>query len=125
MSNEISIGNLYDMNKELIKKNGKALSLEELHKTIHEVIRPYLEAGEAMYYMLLNHERRDYTVFRLKTTKPTVVTENDIYDCLYNRGRTYSIEKVPDESGIEIWLKSDDEFYCYYLFPYDIGVLES
>ena len=45
-------------------------------------------------------------------------------ECLDSRGRIVSIE--PDSAGnYEIWIVDDfNEALVYYLFPYDLGVIE-
>jgi hypothetical protein len=51
-------------------------------------------------------------------------TAADIDECLTNRGEIISIEPTENNDAFEIWLKIDDEYYVYYLFPYDLGVIE-
>ena len=50
----------------------------------------------------------------------------ELKDCFTARGDIYSIELTQQEDALEIWIKSfsDSKMYCYYLFPYDFGVIE-
>ena len=45
-------------------------------------------------------------------------------ECLMNRGEVLEIEKVEETNAFEIWLRIDDEPFCYYLFPYDEAIIE-
>ena len=39
-------------------------------------------------------------------------------------GDILSMEKTSDGEAFEIWLNINDEAFCYYFFPYDLGVIE-
>jgi hypothetical protein len=120
--------NLYDINKQLIEQTEKPLSQKELNKIKSNLILPYFRekiVKEGIcYFMLLCHEKRDYTVFNISDWYPIIVLE--LLDCLKNRGQIYSIEKTKDKLALEIWIKDaqTNELSCYYLFPYDDGVIE-
>ena len=58
---EVSLGSMYDINKNLMNKEN-ALSLNKINTIIKELI-PFFTKGT--YFMLLCHERRDYTVFEV------------------------------------------------------------
>ena len=118
-------GNLYDMNKQLFKQVGKVLSDLEL-VPIQNKLEDWFNWQIDGYAMLLCHERRDYTLFHLyeKANKnPPAVAAKELLICLKNRGDILSMDELPDKVW-EIWLKIDDEPYCYYLFNYDEGVIE-
>ena len=78
--------------------------------------------------MLLCRERYDFTIFNFnkgKTEFSLTHAIKDLEECLTNRGKIVSIEIVKEnEIAYEIWLIVDDQAFVYYLFPYDIGVLE-
>ena len=82
------------------------------------------------YYMLLNKENADYTVFRLTNKEKSNRKEiaNILIDeCCINRGNVLSIEKTEDNSAIEIWIQTgetDNTVLCYYFFPYDPAIIE-
>ena len=118
-------GTLYDANKQLILQSAKPLTHLEL-APIQEKIDDWFNWIIDTYAMLLCHERRDYTVFHLYSTQnehPTTVAAKELMGCLTDRGEILSIEETPDKAW-EIWLKINDEAYCYYLFKYDDAVIE-
>lgn len=116
---EVSLGSVYDINKNLMSKENK-LSLPALENKLKKVKEYFINGNK--YYMLLCHERRDYTVFNLLDALSPTKAVKELKECLLNRGNVLSIEKV--EGAFEIWLKIDDEAFCYYLFPYDNAVIE-
>lgn len=125
-TSRVSVGNLYDLNKDLVEKETKPLTQEELaikKEMVHNFLR---ENGKASYMMLLCHEQRDYTVFNLTTTDDfAIYTPNILIDeCLKNRGEIRSIELTANKDAIEIWLVIDKKAYCYYFFDYTNGVIE-
>lgn len=133
----LNMGSLYDMNKKIhfdTRKTEKPLSKTALKETMTAVLTPYLKnkALTNSYFMLLNNERRDYTVFRFVN----VINEkgidkmiNECIECFETRGLVISVEAV-EMGGIEIWFqstknpKSVNDYYCYYFFPYDNAVIE-
>ena len=121
---EFSAGNLYDANKNLIKKTEKPLTHPEL-ATKQLVLEDFFEDNVSEYAMLLCHEQRDYTVFHLgKGITAPHYAAREALGCCTDRGTVYSIEKTEDGIAYEIWIGIDDEVYCYYLFPYDQAVIE-
>ena len=83
----------------------------------------YLIDGK--YWMLLCHERRDYTVFNLQGEVTVRNINKDLIDCLKNRGIVLAIDKQPD-GAYEIWIrdKKTKDNVIYYLFNYEFGVIE-
>lgn len=121
---DIAAGNLYDANKELMLKNEKPLNHLELVKK-QELIEDFFTNDIVQYAMLLCHEQRDYTIFNLKSSSTAAFNAaKELFYCLNNRGKILSIDKTEDGVAYEIWLKIDDEAFCYYLFPYDKAVIE-
>lgn len=123
---EVNMGTLYDINKVAIEKEG-ALNRPTFLKKIKEVENYFAERAEQgnQYFMLLCNELKDYTILNFIDYKFTQAAE-DIRECLLNRGVVYSIERTEDNLAMEIWVKyeDDDELHCWYLFPYDNGVIE-
>ena len=115
----LTMGNLYDINKNLIKDNVSPLTEEKLAEK-RQIILDFLNE---MYYMLLCHDRRDYTVFRIKESKEECV-KILIDECLKNRGEILSIEPTENKDAFEIWIKIEDEVFCYYFFPYSQAIIE-
>lgn len=118
---KLSMGSLYELNKNLIKKNVSPLTEEELAGK-GQIILDFIEKT---YYMLLCHDRRDYTVFRITNSKEECKNIL-INECCKNRGSILSIDLTEKKDAIEIWIKNneDNEPYCYYFFPYDEAIIE-
>ena len=120
---DVEMGTLYDMNKELMKSQ-KPLSKTKLREKKKELS---LFFSEDKYFMLLCHELRDYTVFRQNSLTGKSAEESAqilVDECLQNRGEIISIEKTEDDLAYEIWIKQEEEAFCYYLFPYTQAVIE-
>ena len=126
-----NIGNLYDFNKDLMKKTGKVLKGKALTNKINDIVIPYVnDKKENSYFMLLCHDKRDYTVFNV--SKSTDSLEDKINklvsifkECLLNRGSIYDIILSEDKVALEIWIDYDNsDMVCYYFFPYDNGIIE-
>ena len=131
---------LYDMNKQLIEQLQKEpLSDEEIQKALDSIVSPFFEKNiiqrinredyDNCYFMLLCREDNNYTVFNignyLDITQPLQIACMELKICLNNRGQVYSIENTEDNYAIEIWLKDSNKgLLCYYLFPYNEGVIE-
>ena len=127
---EINMGTLYDMNKNVIA-NLSPLGKGQIRETLNSEVSEYLKDTDNTYYMMLCHEARDYTVFRISDYSSIPDAIKELKECLNNRGELYSIAK--DTNGaIEIWIKGTgfceylekDKFYMYYLFPYDAAIIE-
>lgn len=119
---ELNLGTLYDFNKEAMK-NEKPLDPIQFNLKVNEVAVE-LQEREAQYWMLLCHERRDYTIFNIIACQNHKDIEFELKPTLLNRGNIISIDKQPDENW-EIWIRDDsDENFVYYLFPYDNGIIE-
>lgn len=128
-TSEVNLGNLYDMNKQLMEQEVE-ISNEVLAQKM-DAIHDWLWDNNTKYYMLLCHERRDYTVFNLDKTNSWKQVEHrnccamveDIVECMRNRGIILAMDLQPD--GVwELWIRADGECFAYYLFPYTDAVLE-
>lgn len=123
----ISLGTLYDFNKQIMIQQG------HLGKKKIESIKPELEEWFNWqldgYAMLLCRERYDFTVFHLyekMNPNPCKIAAAELIDCLKNRGKILSIEKVSNimNNAWEIWLDIDGEAFAYYLFNCDDWVIQ-
>lgn len=121
---DISMGTLYDMNKAAIVSM-PSLTGSEFKKNLKKIKQFFLEKTDK-YFMLLNRETYNFTLFNLGNKNEIAMkqTIDDLKECLDNRGRVVSIE--PDSTGnYEIWIVDEtNEALVYYLFPYDLGVIE-
>ena len=129
-TSEVSLGNLYDMNKQLMEQE-PAISDAEL-QLAKEHLRNWISANfKQKYLMLLCHELRDYTVFNLDKTstwyaaQPSTIFEaaNDIIECMTNRGTLLTIDEQGDGAW-ELWIRNPEGCFAYYLFPYGEAVIE-
>jgi hypothetical protein len=121
---ECSIGTLYDMNKEIIKQEGK-LSKSKIRDKFKKM-KTWLvnKQFDTQYFMLLCRERYDYTVFNTKEKDFDTMTK-EIQAILENRsGIFHSIDETKNKDAYELWVNIDGEMFMYYLFPYDWGVIE-
>ena len=124
---DISLGTLYDVNKNLVLKNEIELTDGVLNSK-KEIITNFMRQINNTYYMLLCNERKDYTVFKMndKDNDDSVreIVSILVDECLRNRGEIRGIDLTKDKDAIEIWLIIEDEAYCYYFFPYDAAIIE-
>lgn len=126
---EIELGNLYDMNKELMK-NEPVLDPVLFNKKIAEIAEIMMEKcdyEDKHYWMLLCHDRRDYTLLNVISAEEKDDIEFELGPTLRNRGKILSIDKQNDNiNSWEIWIRDDysDENFAYYLFEYDDAVIE-
>ena len=117
---EVSMGTLYELNKSAMARD-KGMSSFKLTETLNKMI-PFF--SENTYFMLLCHEQRDYTVFRLSSVEKEKIAIKDLKECLINRGEILSIEKENINNAYEIWIRNNGNIYVYYLFPYDEAIIE-
>lgn len=122
---KVNLGTLYDMNKQLMSQVAKPLNHLEL-AAIQEKIEDWFNWNIDTYAMLLCHERRDYTIFHLyekENENPPAIAAKELILCLLDRGKVLSIDENEDKAW-EIWLRINNQPYCYYLFKYDEAVIE-
>ena len=124
---EIELGNLYDINKELMK-NEKPLDPILFNTEIRKISRKMYdncEQNNQHYWMLLCHDRRDFTLFNIIASEYIADIEEELKPTLLNRGQVISIDRQNNEVW-EIWIRDAEtaENFAYYLFKYDNGVIE-
>lgn len=114
---EISLGTLYEFNKQAMA-NEKILTEYELDNKLREASKTI---AEKEYWMLLNNERKDYSVFKIKNPNNIV---SELYETLTNRGNVISVDKLED-GNFEIWIRdfNTSECFVYYLFDYTFGII--
>lgn len=121
---DINGGSLYEINQRLMERE-KVLSPKEIKAELENLKDFFTEK----YYLLLCHEKRDYTFFNLCNININILLNTnilaDLYECLTNRGKVQSIEKL-DNGAIEIWIKDEEgTSSAYYLFPCSNCVIET
>lgn len=126
---QVEMGNLYDMNKQLML-NEPEISEDRLVEVASQLYFWITEHNSQHYFMLLCHERRDFTLFNIQPDgiRGTTVGQinsmvNDIIECMTNRGTLLTAD-LQDDGAWELWLRVEDECFAYYLFPYGEAVLE-
>ncbi len=124
---ELDLGTLYDFNKEAMK-NEKPLDpimFNTKTQKVAEEIWELMEDCGDQYWMLLCHDRRDYTLFNILGAVDADPIVKELRPTLLNRGYVLSIDKQPDDAW-EIWIRDveTEENFAYYLFQYDQGVIE-
>ena len=125
-TSEVSLGTLYDMNKQIMM-NEAALTIEEINQKKEKLMDWIHERESQRYFMMLCNELKDYTVFNIKSNPITIEMvqnmANDVFECACNRGEVVGFDLQPDKVW-EIWIKVNDTIAAYYLFPYGAAVLE-
>ena len=126
MSN-VEMGTVYDLNKQLVQTTEKVISPYKLNEK-KKLIKTFVRECKDNYFMLLCNDRKDYTIFNCvsdKTEDKLDELANIFVDeCLKNRGQIKGIDLTEHKDAIEIWLSIDNEAFCYYFFPYDLGIVE-
>ena len=123
---KISLGNLYDFNKQLMEKQ-KPLTKKEIEE-IKSELESWFNWQIDGYAMLLCRERYDFTVFHLyekQNPNPPAVAADELIGVLKNRGKIFSIEKdTTNKNTWEIWIKIEKTMFAYYLFNCDDFVIQ-
>lgn len=123
-TSNVTLGTAYEINKNLVEKYEKELTLEELQNKKTEIIN-FIQKTKGQYYMLLCNDKKDYTVFNMLNKNNIEKMTNILVDeCLVNRGIIKGIDLTKDKCAIEIWLSIENEAFCYYFFKYDDAVIE-
>lgn len=119
MGQLINLGNLYDFNK---KAMGELEPLDPVFLNI-KIKSTAEDMEKKKYWMLLCHERRDYSVFKIKNKENI---KNELKETLCNRGLILGVDRQEDGS-YEIWIRDPktEENFVYYLFDYTYGIIET
>lgn len=112
--------NLYELNKAQVNSLPPITSktkIEDIKKEVAEYFN-----SDNKYFMLLCRELNDYTVFVTPLGNGGAKVADELFECIFNRGKLMEIHQEQD--AYEIWIKNDEDVFAYYLFPYDTGVIE-
>ena len=103
---ELNMGNLYEMNKQLVAKYEKELKGKALSNKVINTVKPYLKdfIKNEEYFMLLCNERKDYTIFHLNNNEESIIDKISewLLLCLRNRGAVFGIDRTQDKQALEI-----------------------
>lgn len=115
--------NLYELNKTLYKSMPD-LSFNEVQKKKMK-IAGWISKTNNDYYMLLNRELADYTVFATIDNYGAPIID-ELFDIIYHRGISIKSIEIDEEEyqWIQFWIKTDNDILMYAFFPYDNGVIE-
>lgn len=115
--------NLYELNKTFYNSMPE-LTFNELKDKQKEIAEWVHRAG-GTYFMLLNRERADYTVFHINKSIYIKSIDKEVVDIVCSRGKIKSIEINDKELWIQFWIEDKDKnVFMYAFFPYDSGVIE-
>ena len=114
----IPMGTLYELNQQALK-SVPAMKIQETTKAVTE-LADYIKNSGNKYFMLLNKERSDYTIFIYEEKAKELAEE--MIGCLTDRGELLAVEKQ-DNDAYECWIRRSGLVYMYYLFPYDNAVI--
>lgn len=112
---------IYEANKQLMK-NEHPIDPINFNRKIIEIEKTL---GYNKYYMLLCHDRRDYSVFHI-TNKEDFAKKFKI--TLQNRGIVLRVDAVENEkNAYQIWIRDTEtnENYLYFFFDYSFGIIEA
>lgn len=112
------MGTLYELNQQALK-NMPVINTQEITKAVME-LTDYIKNSGSKYFMLLNKERSDYTVFIYEEKAKELAEE--MIGCLTDRGGLLAIEKQ-DNGTYECWIRRSRLAYMYCLFSYDNAVI--
>ena len=123
---EIELSN-YDIHKQLYATK-PALEGDKLKSALTSVGAWFSTAPKVNYYMLLCHEKRDYTVLHFKNMNYAKGIE-ELEEILKTRGDIIDIYYEHTMNAYQCWVRSpgeDDkpEVSMYYLFDYEWGIVE-
>ena len=124
---ELSMGTLYDANKQLMadKEHFKSLNHLEL-AAVQKKFEDFFNWKCDCYGMLYCKDRSDITIFHMyenQNPNPPAIAAAECLGCCTDRGEVLSVEEQSD-GNYEIWIRIKGEAFAYYLFPYDNAVIE-
>ena len=124
---EVNMGTLYDFNKNAMA-SFEPIDVIQFNRMLNSITDAMIDACENCdrhYWMLLCHDRRDFTLFNIIATSDLKDIIDELKPTLENRGIILDIE-WQDTGAYEIWIRDTEtqENFAYYLFPYDEGVIE-
>ena len=128
MSQELILGNVYDLSKGVV---GQFEPLNDLElASAQERIETYLEKSFGLaknqYWMLLCRELNDYTVFVAHQQYDLGFLAGEVIGCATDRGQVLDVCLDDRGEAYEIWIKisGTEEIHAYLLFPYGQAVIE-
>ena len=121
----VSFGNLYEANKKLVEANEKPLSKTAIRESKTKLLN-FLNSTNNYYYMLLCHEKRDYTIFKTNKTLDGNKYNIDVLvdEIACSRGIIKGIDVLDHSMAVAFWTSHDNESFVYMFFPCDSCVID-
>lgn len=121
---EIACGTVYELLQEEMNLLSP-LTTKELRKDLANIGAWFSVDMNEQYYMLLNKELSDYTVFNFLSMNYSKGLQ-ELVEVLDSRGPILQIDYNHDNKYFEIWVKyaGDDRAHMYILFPCPDFVIE-
>lgn len=121
---EVGCGTTYEWAQNDMR-NKEPMAKHELRDNMANIGAWFSSNWESKYYMLLNRELSDYTIFNFKTKNYNKAVE-DLYDLFAVRGPILDIDYNHDYHYFEIWThyQGDDTPHMYILFQCPDFVIE-
>ena len=124
---DVDLGlSLYNFNKQAMNQLS-ILDPIQFNKAVESVAN-HIFSLNPKYWMLLNNERKDFTIFAFSnnTEEKRKQFISDFKETLNNRGMTVDIDRLEDSDNYEIWMRdpASNENFLYYFFDYSEGIIE-
>ena len=110
---------LYELNQAAYAKLPTLTSTDKIHSKIVFFLQRY----PGKYYMLLNKDKRYYTVYVNKSNDNDKLAE-DLIDLAMHDMQGELKEVEDSEDHLEFWIANGDLADMYIFFKYDEGVIE-
>lgn len=120
----VECGTIYGWNQQEMNLQ-TPLDTQTVTKTLVNVGAWFSSNMKVHYYMLLNREFNDYTIFNF-LSQNFYKGVQELQETLENRGLILAVEYNHTNDYYEIWLKSNQDglSHMYLLFPCDDFIIE-
>ena len=108
---------LYELNKSIISQLPAKITYAEQHED-REKINKFFGKNGRTSYMLLCKDISYYTIFTYEGNKMAdfETLGHAVLDCLLNVGHLVCADETSDGNAMEIWVRTEDDNICMYLF---------
>ena len=114
--------NLYELNKQIVSQ---LPAFEDSQwDGAEKVFEDWLKIRSTEYFMLYGREISYFTIFkRVSKNGEFKNLFEALKACLEHIGTVHGFDVVNNNSALEIWVNTNGEMTCLYLFEYDEGVV--
>ena len=112
---EVGLGSQYELCQLEVLKSGP-MPQDELNKELTNIGAWFSSNMGTHYYMLLNNELHDYTIFNFMNYNFAQGVK-ELREVLDSRGVIYKIEFNHENNYFELWVVNGEEAHMYLLFP--------